>query len=263
MLGLALLGLITVCAVAAPLIAPYDPNIGDTAQVLQGPSRAHPLGSDDLGRDVLSRIIYGYRISLVIALGSIALSLPVGIVAGTVAGYFGRWVDTVLMRPIEMMLAVPALLLGLTLVSIFGAGVLVTIVAIAIIYAPVFARVVRSSSQVVRSELYVQAARCRGASHLRILTRHVIPNAIGPVLVQATVLAGVAIQIEAALSFLGLGVQPPTASLGKMLAEGQDFLTQAPWIEIFPGVALALTVLAFNLVGDALRRRLDPGGLSR
>ena len=262
-IGALLLLILVVCAVAAPWIAPYPVDATDPGRVLGTPSLRHPLGSDDLGRDVLSRILHAYRVSLLIAAGSIGVALPVGIVVGTLAGYFGRLVDTLLMRPIEMLLAVPALLLGLTLVSIFGPGVPVTVTAIAIIYVPVFARIVRASSQVVRGELFVQASLSRGASHRHIIVKHVVPNAIGPVLVQATVLAGIAIQIEAALSFLGLGVQPPMPSLGSMLADGQNFLTLAPWIGIFPGIALALTVLAFNLVGDALRRRLDPGGLSR
>lgn len=261
--GSLILLVLAITAIAAPLLTPHGYDAGTPGRVLGSPSLAHPFGSDDLGRDVLTRILYAYRTSLLIAAGSILLALPLGIAIGTLAGYFGGWIQAVLMRPVEMLLAIPALLLALTLISIFGSGIWVTIVAIATIYVPVFARVVRSSSHIVRSELYVQASLSRGASQRHIIVRHVMPNAVGPVLVQATVLAGIAIQIEAALSFLGLGVQPPTPSLGSMLADGQNFLTQAPWIGIFPGLALALTVLSFNLVGDSLRRRLDPGGLSR
>ncbi len=261
--GVVILLTLILVALLAPWLAPAPRDRVVTDAVLGGLSPAHPFGSDDLGRDVLSRVLFGFRASLLVAVGAIGLALPVGAAIGTFAGYFGGTLDTVLMRPIEMLLAFPALLLGLTLVSILGPGTGVTILAIAIIYIPVFARVVRSSTRVVRGELYVQAARVRGASHRRILLRHVLPNALGPALVQAAILAGVAIQIEAALSYLGLGVQPPTPSLGSMLAEGQGFLTQAPWLEIFPGLALALTVLAFNLLGDALRHRLDPGGVSR
>lgn len=261
--GPALLTVLVLLAVFAPLLAPYPPDAIDTDHVLQGPSWQHLLGSDDTGRDVLSRLLYAYRVSLSVAAGSIVVALPIGALIGLIAGYFGRAVDTVLMRPVEMLLAVPALLLALSAVSIFGNGVSVTVLAIAVIYVPVFARVVRSSTQVVRTALYVTASRTRGASHVHILFRHVLPNAIGPALVQASVLAGVAIQIEAALSYLGLGVQPPTASLGNMLAQGQQFLSLSPWTCIFPGVALALTALAFNLCGDVLRERLDPRGLAK
>lgn len=261
--GLQLLLLLVVCAVAAPWLAPYQPDAIDANEVLRGPSIAHPFGSDDIGRDVLSRILYAYRVSLLVAAGSIGLALPVGALIGTLAGYVGGFLDQVLMRPVEMLLAFPALLLGLTLISILGPGTGVTILAIGIIYVPVFARVMRSSTQVVRGELYVQSAITRGASHPQIMRRHVIPNAIGPALVQASVLAAIAVQIEAALSFLGLGVEPPTPSLGSMLADGQNYLTLSPWTGVFSGLALALLVLAFNLIGDALRQRLDPSGVSR
>jgi peptide/nickel transport system permease protein len=244
-------------------LAPYPPDAIDTSQVLHGPSLDHLLGSDDTGRDTLSRLLYAYRVSLLVAAGSIAVALPIGGLIGLIAGYFGRLVDTVLMRPVEMLLAVPALLLALSAVSMFGSGIWVTVLAIAVIYTPVFARVLRSSTQVVRTELYVTASRARGASHVHILFRHVLPNAVGPALVQASVLAGIAIQIEAALSYLGLGVQPPTPSLGSMLAEGQNFVTLSPWTCIFPGIALALSALAFNQCGDVLRDRLDPRGLAQ
>jgi peptide/nickel transport system permease protein len=262
-IGVLLLGVLIAAAVLAPWIAPDSPDHIVTSQVLRGLSPAHPFGSDDVGRDVLTRVLYGFRISLVVAGGSILLSFPIGAAVGVCAGYFGGFVESALMRPVEMLMAFPALLLGLTLITIMGPGTGVTIIAIALIYIPVFSRVVRSTTRVVRNELYVQAAIVRGASTGQVLLRHVVPNSLGPALVQATVLAGISVQIEAAFSYLGLGVQPPTPSLGGMLAEGQDFVTQAPWIEIFPGLALAITVLAFNLVGDALRHRLDPGGLSR
>jgi len=263
MAGGVFLLVLVACALAAPVIARYTPDAIDPAQVLHGPTWQHLLGSDEFGRDVLSRLLYAYRVSLLVAAGSIALALPVGGVIGLLAGYFGGLADTLLMRPVEMLLAFPALLLGLTLISILGPGTGVTILAIAIIYTPVFARVVRSSTRVVRRELYVSAASVRGGTHRHILFRHVLPNAIGPALAQASVLAGIAIQIEAALSYLGLGVQPPTPSLGSMLAEGQNFVTQAPWVSIFPGLALAVTVLGCNLLGDGLRERLDLGGLAR
>src|SRR4029077_16852101 len=172
------------------------------------------------------------------------------------------WDDTVIMRPIDMVLALPAMLLAVALIAIIGPGTNISAIAIAVIYMPILARVVRSSTLVVASQTYVEAARARGTSTTKIIARHVFPNAVGPAIVQTTVLMGFALQIEAALSFLGLGVQPPTPSLGSMLADGRDVLTQAPWVEIFPGVAIAITVLAFNLFGDGLRTRLDPRGVT-
>jgi peptide/nickel transport system permease protein len=167
------------------------------------------------------------------------------------------------MRPIDMLLALPALLLAVALIAIVGPGSLIALLAIAIIYVPILARVIRSSTLVVGAQTYVEGARARGASSTSIMVRHVLPNALGPAIVQASVLMGFALQIEAALSFLGLGAQPPTPSLGEMLADGRNVLTQAPWVEIFPGLAIAITVLAFNLVGDGLRERLDPRGVAR
>jgi len=261
--GFAILVALIAIAVFAPLIAPHDPNAIDASRILAGPDLAHPFGSDALGRDVLSRVIYAYRVSLGVAVGSTLLAFLFGVPLGMYAGYHGGWVDTLIMRPIDMVLALPALLLAVALIAIIGPGSDVALLAIAVIYLPILARVVRSSTLVVASQTYVEAARARGTPSRRIITRHVLPNAIGPAIVQATILMGFALQIEAALSFLGLGAQPPTSSLGVMLADGRDFLTQAPWIEIFPGVAIAITVLAFNFFGDGLRARLDPRGVTR
>jgi peptide/nickel transport system permease protein len=260
--GAGILAVLCAAALLAPVIAPYPPDAIFPTQVLHGPTAQHLLGTDDFGRDILSRLLYAYRVSLLVAVGSTAAALAVGGLIGLLAGYFGGTADMLLMRPVEMLLAFPALLLALTMVSILGPGTWVTVLAIAIIYTPVFARVMRSSVQVVREELYVSAALARGAGHRYILLRHVLPNAAGPALAQATVLAGIVIQIEAALSYLGLGVQPPTPSLGSMLAEGQNFLTQDPWICVFPGAALAVTILGFNLLGDGLRRLLAYGSLA-
>jgi peptide/nickel transport system permease protein len=261
--GFAILLALIAIAVFAPLIAPHDPNAIDASRILAPPDLAHPFGSDALGRDVLSRVIYAYRVSLGVAVGSTLLAFLFGVPLGTYAGYHGGWVDTLIMRPIDMVLALPALLLAVALIAIIGPGSDVALLAIAVIYLPILARVVRSSTLVVASQTYVEAARARGTPSRRIITRHVLPNAIGPAIVQATILMGFALQIEAALSFLGLGAQPPTSSLGVMLADGRDVLTQAPWVEIFPGVAIAITVLAFNFFGDGLRARLDPRGVTR
>ena len=257
-----LVGLVAV-AVFAPLIAPHDPNAIDASRILAPPDLAHPFGSDALGRDVLSRVIYAYRVSLGVAVGSTLLAFLVGVPLGLYAGYHGGWVDTMIMRPIDMVLALPAMLLAVALIAIIGPGTNIAAIAIAVIYMPILARVVRSSTLVVASQTYIEAARARGTVNRKIIARHVFPNAMGPAIVQATVLMGFALQIEAALSFLGLGAQPPTPSLGSMLADGRDVLTQAPWVEIFPGLAIAITVLAFNFFGDGLRTRLDPRGVTR
>lgn len=254
---------IVAIAILAPLIAPHDPESVSSDRILAAPNLQHPFGSDSLGRDVLTRVIYAFRVSLLVAIGSVGVAFAVGAPIGLTAGFRGGWVDGLLMRPLDILLALPALLLAVALIAIVGPGALIALLAISIIYLPIIARVVRSSVLVVRDQPYVDGARARGASELSIMLRHVLPNSLGPALVQATVLMGFAIQIEAALSFLGLGAQPPTPSLGIMLSDGRDVLTLAPWVEIFPGLALALVVLGFNLIGDGLRRRLDPRGMAR
>jgi peptide/nickel transport system permease protein len=262
-IGLGILVVLVLVALLAPVIAPYSPESIDPTRVLAGPTWAHPFGSDALGRDVLSRVLFAFQSSLSVSIGAVAVALAVGIPLGTAAGYFRGWTDALLMRPVDLLLAFPALLLALSLIAIVGPGRIVAMLAIAAIYLPIIARVVRSSVLAVSRETYVEGARARGASHLGIIGRHVLPNAIGPALVQASVLCGFALQIEAALSFLGLGAQPPTPSLGLMLADGYQVLQQAPWADIYPGLAIALAVVAFNLVGDGLRSRLDPGGITR
>ncbi len=258
--GGGILLVLLVVAVLAPWLAPHNPESIDARQLLGAPSPTHPFGSDGLGRDVLSRVMFALRVSLGIAVGSVVVALVAGSVVGLVAGYFGGWVESVLMRPVDMLLAFPALLLAISLIAIVGPGSLVALVAISVIYFPIIARVVRGSVLVVSRQPYVEGSRVRGASHPAVLLRHVLPNSLGPALVQASVLMGFALQLEAALSFLGLGAQPPTPSLGLMLSDGRDLLTQAPWVEVFPGLTIAVTVLAFNLLGDGLRHRLDPGG---
>lgn len=260
--GWTILAGLLIIAILAPLLAPHDPEAIDSTKILTHPSSSHPFGTDDLGRDVLSRVLYAYRVTLSIAVGSVLLAMLIGVPIGILAGYAGGWTDLVLMRGIDLLLAFPALLLAISLIAILGQGALVALFAIAIIYVPIMARVVRSSVLVVRGQPYVSGARARGASHLQVIRGHVLPNSIGPSLVQASVLMAFAIVIEAALSFLGLGSQPPTPELGLMLAEGNNYLSQAPWVEIFPGLAIAVTVLAFNLVGDGLRRSFDPNVVS-
>jgi peptide/nickel transport system permease protein len=260
--GFGILTALALIAVLAPWLAPHDPNAIDATRILAPPDLAHPFGSDALGRDVLSRVLFAYRVSLGVAVGSTVLAFLVGVPLGLYAGYHGGWVDTAIMRPIDMVLALPAMLLAVALIAIIGPGSNVATLAIAVIYMPILARVARSATLVVVSQTYIEAARARGTRSRAIITRHVLPNAVGPAIVQATILMGFAIQIEAALSFLGLGAQPPTSSLGSMLADGRDVLTQAPWVEVFPGLAIAITVVAFNFLGDGLRARLDPKGVT-
>lgn len=261
--GIVIMLTLVAIAVLAPVIAPHDPEAIDSSRILAPPDLAHPFGSDALGRDVLSRVLYAFRVSLAVAVGSVALAFAIAVPLGLISGFAGGWLDTLIMRPLDLLLALPALLLAITFIAIIGPGAAVALIAIALIYLPIVARVVRSSVLVVKGLPYVDGARSRGVSEVTLLRRHVLPNSMGPALIQGTVLVAFAIQIEAALSFLGLGAQPPTPSLGVMLNEGRDVLTLAPWVEVFPGVAIAITVLAFTLIGDGLRRRLDPRGVAR
>lgn len=258
--GVSIMCAIILIAVVVPLIWPYGPTDIVTDDALTPPSLHHLFGADNLGRDVFVRVADGYRISLSVAVGSILLALAIGVPLGLVAGYAGGVVDGVIMRPLDVLMAFPAILLAIVVTAILGTGTGVVTLAIGIVYIPVIARVMRASTLVVRREPYVEAARARGASHLRILVRRVLPNSIAPVIIQASLLMGIAILLEAALSFVGLGVRPPTPSLGLMLADGRDFLSNAPWAMIAPGVAIMLLVLSFNLIGDGLNRLLDPGG---
>ena len=260
--GLAMLAGLALIALAAPWIAPHDPEAIDVMGVLGGPSLAHPFGLDALGRDVLSRVLFSLRISLLVSLSSVIVATGLAVPLGLMAGYFGGWVDTSISRSVDMLLVLPAMLLAITLIAILGPGSAVAALAIALIYLPILARVMRTSTQVVTGQDYVAGSRARGASHFRVLAGHVAPNALGPVVVQASVLCAFALQLEAGLSFLGLGTQPPTPSLGGMLADGRDVLIQAPWVEIFPGLAIVIAVLAFTFVGEGLRRVFDPRGVA-
>jgi peptide/nickel transport system permease protein len=254
--GLTILLVLVLLAIGAPVIATHSPVAVNPLAVLQKPGAGALFGTDELGRDVFSRVIYGLRTSLAVAIGSVALAVLIGLPVGLLAGYIGGSVDMLLMRSVDLLLAFPALLLGIVIVAILGAGEGVTILAVGVIFVPIIARVVRSAVVVVRGHSYVKGARARGASHLRIMVTHIVPNVLPPTVVQASVLTGFAILVESSLAFLGLGVQPPTPDLGSMLAEGANFSTQAPWIEMAPGAFLALAVLAFNLTGRGLQRAL-------
>ena len=249
---------IVLVAVFDDTFAPDGPNERDIPNRLAPPSWAHPFGTDDLGRDILSRVILGASVSLKVGFLAVALALVVGTLIGLLAGFYGRWVDDVLMRLMDMLFAFPAVLLAIAVLAIRGPGPNNAILAIGIVYIPIFARVTRASVLGVREEVYVRASRSVGASDLRLLTRHVLPNAAPPIIVQTSISLAFAVLAEAALSFLGLGTQPPNPSWGLMLAEGRGFIELAWWLAFFPGMAIFLTVLCFNLLGDGLRDVLDP-----
>ena len=242
----------------APAIAPYSYSTQSLLKRLQGPSAAHWLGTDGFGRDILTRVIWGSRISLEIGILATGLSLLVGTLLGSTAAYFGGPVDTAIMRAAEVFLAVPALFLILMVVALFGAGLLNTALVIGLVTWAQVARVVRAECLSLRARDFVDAARALGASHRRILGQHLLVNALPVIVVQATLLLGQTILIESGLSYLGLGAQPPLPSWGNMIVEGRQFLASAWWVATFPGVAIFVTVLGLNLFGDGLRDALDP-----
>jgi peptide/nickel transport system permease protein len=252
------LAMVLVIAICAQWIAPYGINDVDVPSALQSPSGAHWFGTDELGRDVLSRVLVAVQASMRVAVVSVAFAVVVGVAMGVIAGYRGGWVDTVFMRTVDVMFAFPVLLLALAIVAILGPGVTTTMLAIGIVYTPIFARVARASTLSVRTEPYVQVSQTMGTGHAYILTRHVLPNITGPLIVQTSLSLAFAILSEAALSFLGLGIQPPEPSLGRMIFDSQGFVTLAWWMAVFPGAAIFVIVLAFNLLGDGLRDVLDP-----
>lgn len=262
-IGLGIIALVVAVAVVVPQVWPYSPTQIVPDDALTPPSLRHWFGVDDLGRDVFVRVADGFRISLSVAVGSILLAALLGVPLGLLAGYAGGIVDGLVMRPLDVLMSFPAILLAIVVTAVLGTGAGTVTLAIGIVYTPVLARVMRASTLVTRRTLFVGAARARGASHARTIMHHVLPNSIGPVIVQASILMGIAILLEAALSFVGLGVRPPTPSLGLMLSDGRDFLSQAPWVMIAPGAAIMLLVLSFNLVGDGLQAWLDPMGRSR
>ncbi len=254
--GAVCLALLTFAAVFAPWIAPHDPN-GMDFMMMEEPSAGHPLGVDDLGRDLLSRIIHGARISLFVGVVTVGIALVLGVGLGILAGYYRGWVDTVIMRYIDLQWAFPNILIAVYLVAIFGTGLLNVIVAITLAYLDDFARVARGMTMQVKQELYVQAALSYGASDLLIMIRHILPNIAAPIIVLATVSVSNAILAEAVLSFLGLGVSADTPTWGLILADARSFISRAWWLGVYPGLAIMLTVLSINFLGDALRDHLD------
>lgn len=256
--GAALLLALVVVSLAAPLLSSHDPEKMVLSQVLRPPSREFPLGADYLGRDILTRILYGGRLSLMIGLLAVAAGLAIGVPLGAVSGYFGGWVDLVIQRIADILLAFPGFLLSLSLVAVLGVGLQNVIISVGIGALPSFIRLVRSSVLTIRELSYVEAARAIGVPNRAILFRHVLPNAMAPVIVQATLNLGTAILVAAGLGFLGLGVRPPTPEWGTMLGEGRNYIFSAWYVATFPGLAIFLAVLGFNLLGDGLRDALDP-----
>jgi len=249
---------VVVIALTASWITPYGVNDVDVPQALRPPSGAHWMGTDELGRDVLSRVLIAVQASMKVAVISVVFAAVVGVTLGVLAGYRGGWLDTVVMRIVDVMFAFPVLLLALAIVAVLGPGLTTTILAIGIVYVPIFARVARASTLSVRVEPYVAMSRTMGTGSGYILTRHILPNITGPLIVQTSLSLAFAILSEAALSFLGLGLQPPQPSLGRMIFDSQGFVTLAWWMAVFPGLAIFVIVLACNLLGDGLRDVLDP-----
>ena len=254
--GAVLMALMIGVGVLAPLIG-GDPSHMDVAGRLAAPGRAHWFGTDDVGRDVWSRVVYGARLSLLVGVAVVVLSFVVGVVCGVVAGFYRR-LDNVVMRVMDGLMAFPAIVLAIALMAALGPSVVNVIVAIAVVYSPRVARVVRGSVLVIRETSYVEAARALGASDVTLITRHVLPNCLSPVIVQGSFVFAAAVLTEAALSFLGVGVPPYVPSWGVILAEGRLYIQQAPWLVLYPGVAIMLTIFGLNLFGDGLRDLLDP-----
>jgi peptide/nickel transport system permease protein len=257
-LGLVLIGLLVLVAVFAPLIAPYDPLKQDLANTTAGPTGKHLMGTDTLGRDQLSRIIYGSRVAIIIGLASIVIAVAIGVVLGALAGYFGKAWDAVIMRVADVFFAFPLLIGAIIIIVVVGRGVLPVILSLAIFSWATVARLLRSSILSIRESEYVEAARSLGASRWRIVTRHILPNSLAPVLVYATFNVGTAVVAAAALSFLGVGVSPEVPEWGNMIAAGRGFVGVADHLWVFPSLAIVLTVLGFIFAGDGLRDALDP-----
>lgn len=258
LIGLGIVVLIVVMALMAQWIAPYDPNKTNLRLRGASPSMAHPFGNDDIGRDILSRIMYGARIALLVGITSTTIAVSIGVIVGATAGYFGGWVDFVLSRLIDTLMAFPILALLLTLSALLGPSLRNVIIIVGATFWASYARVIRAEVLSLRERDYVLAARASGASDGRVILRHIVPNAIGPVIILASLAVGGVIIFESALSFLGMGISRPTPSWGTMLSDGREHIRNYPHIAIAPGLAIALTVLAFNLIGDGLRDALDP-----
>lgn len=258
LIGLVIFILLIIVAILAPIIAPYDPNAQNIPNRLAQPSSSHLLGTDEFGRDIMSRIIWGTRISLIVGFSVVAISISIGIIVGAVSGYYGGRVDTFLMRITDVFLSFPGLILAIGIMVILGPSLTNLILTLGIISWPTATRVVRGQALSIRDADYIQASKAIGTSGIKIILEHIIPNTISPVIIVATLGMGFAILAEAGLSFLGLGVVPPTPSWGSMISEGRTYFLVSPNMMTFPGLAISITVLAFNVIGDGLRDALDP-----
>lgn len=258
MFGLAVVAFFVLLALFAPWIAPYDPLQTSWAAIRKPPSAAHWFGTDEIGRDVLSRVIFGARASLAAGVVSVSIALSLGVPIGLLAGYAGRWPDALISRMTDAMLATPFLILAIALAAFLGPSLTNAMIAIGVSATPIFIRLTRAQVQSVKVEDYVEAARAVGNSHLRIAVRHILPNVVPPLIVQSTLAIAAAVIAEASLSFLGLGQQPPAPSWGSMLNTAKNYVENAPWMAVWPGVSIFLLVLSFNLLGDGLRDALDP-----
>jgi peptide/nickel transport system permease protein len=258
LVGVATLTVLVVCAVGAPVLFPYDPAAMSPPERFQAPSLVHPLGTDQFGRDLATRLAYGTRSSLGVAVAVVGIAGSVGIFLGGIAGFYRSWLDEALMRLMDTLQAFPAILLALLLMTALGSNLTNVLIALGVVYIPSFARITRASFLALRESEFVVAARVLGGTDGRLIVRHVLPNSLAPITVQATLSMGFAVLAEAGLSFLGLGVQPPTPSWGSMLNEGRGFMRQSLGLSIFPGLMIAATMFSLNAVGDALRDLLDP-----
>lgn len=256
--GLVIIGLMFICALFAPLIATHDYAKQDLPSMLQPPSKAHLFGTDEFGRDIFSRVIYGSRVSIKVGFLAVGISLLTGLFFGSIAGYYGRLLDSVICALIDIALAFPMTLLAIAIIAVLGPGLFNVCLAIALSSWGSFARIARGQFLSLKNQEFVEAARILGYSDARIIFRHILPNSLAPLVVLTTLEVPKAIIVEATLSFLGLGIQPPLPSWGSIMSSGRSFLFHAPWITIFPGVMIILIVMGFNLLGDALRDSLDP-----
>lgn len=256
--GAIIIVLLCVLSITGSRLSPYDPLGIEIPNRLQPPTLQHPFGTDDFGRDVLSRVLDGASISLEVGVIAVGISMVVGTLLGAISGYYGGWLDEVIMRCMDVLFAFPAILLAIAILAALGPGIGNAMIAIGVVYTPIFARITRGSVLTVREEVYITAARSIGSRDRRILFRHILPNVLAPIIVETTVSLAFAILAEAALSFLGLGTQPPAPSWGRMLSESRSFIHNAPWVGIFPGLAIMFTVMGFNFLGDGLRDALDP-----
>ncbi len=259
LIGLVIILLVVIISLFAPLLAPYHPiDDSDYSNRVAAPSAEHLFGTDEFGRDIFSRVLYGARVSTLISVGAILISSAAGTILGLISGYYGGWIDSVLMRIVDGIMSFPPILFAIALMAALGSNIVNIVIALSIIYTPLFARLIRGCVLSIKEKEYVDAIRVVGGSNLRLMVKHILPNCLSPLLIQITTYFAYAILAEAALSFIGLGVPQPEPSWGNILYDGRQFMREAPWISIFPGLAIAVTVLGLNLLGDGLRDYLDP-----